>query len=111
MRFLGRKSWAVLFLLATVLGCSKPETKLIGTWTNEKTASSMEFRSDNTGVIHQNTNPKLPADIPFKWSMLDKNEFRVEAFMPGNTEAPAAQGRIEGKDTMVLGEDSFKKTK
>jgi len=111
MRFLSTKSWAVLFLLATLLGCSKPESKLVGTWMNEKTSSNIVFNMDKTGVIHQRTNPQLPPDIPFKWTLLSGGEFKVEVTMPGSPSAPAAQGRLEGKDTMVLGEDSFKKVK
>ena len=111
MRFLSTKSWAVLFLLATLLGCSKPESRLVGSWMNEKTSSSIEFNTDKTGVIHQRTNPQLPPDIPFKWTMLSGGEFKVEVAMPWSANAPAAQGRLEGKDTMTLGEDSFKKMK
>lgn len=111
MRCFCIKNQVVLLVLLSVLGCSKPETKLVGTWTNEKTSSSMEFRSDKTGVIHQRTHTNIPPDIEFKWTMLDGDQFKVEVNMPGAATAQEARGKLEAKDTMVLDNDTFKKTK
>jgi hypothetical protein len=95
--------------LMTMLGCSKPESRLVGTWTNEKTTSSIEFNKDHTGVIYQRTNPNIPPNIPFRWTMLENGQFKVEVGGGGAPNAPAATGRLEGKDTLVLENDTFKK--
>jgi hypothetical protein len=110
MRFMGIKSWVVLLVLVSVFGCSRQESKLVGTWKNVKTSSSITFNKDKTGVINQRTNPHIPADIPFKWAMLKDGAFKVEVVVAGGSSVPAAEGKLSG-DTMVLGEDTFTKAK
>lgn len=104
-------SLATLFCLLSIFACSKPESKLIGTWVNEKTPSSITFNNDHTGVIHQRTQADLPADLVFKWTMLGSDQFRVDVLVSGAAAGPAAQGTIVGNDTMVLQNDTFKKMK
>ncbi len=111
MRTFRFRSWMLFFVLMAVLGCSKPESKLIGTWVNEKTSSSIEFNKDHTGAIFQRTNPNMPPNIPFRWTMLEGNNFRVEVGEPGAANAPVANGMLEGKDTLKLENDTFKKVK
>jgi hypothetical protein len=104
-------SLAILLCLLSVFACSKPESKLVGTWINEKTSSSMEFNSDKTGIIHQRTQIKIPADLPFKWTMLGDKQFRVEVTVPGAPAPATAEGRLEGSDTLVLQNDTFRRMK
>lgn len=111
MKFVKIRIYALLVLLVAVVGCSKPESKLVGAWKNVKTASSIEFNKDHTGVILQRTNPQLPPNITFKWSMVKDNEFVVEVPIEGKTGAPQARGRIEKDDTIVLDNDVFTKVK
>jgi len=103
-------SLAILLCLS-VVACSKPESKLVGTWINEKTSSSMEFNSDKTGVIHQRTQADIPADLAFKWTVLGDKQFRVEVTVPGDPAPATAEGRLEGSDTLVLQNDTFRKMK
>ncbi len=107
----GIASFAVFFLLLSVLSCSKPESKVVGTWINEKTSSSIEFKKDKTGVIHQRTQANIPADLGFKWTMTGDKQFKVEVNMPGAPAPATAEGHLEGSDTLVLQNDTFKKMK
>lgn len=109
--YLRKYGAAGLILLVCLSGCSKPESKLIGKWVNESTASSIEFNKEHTGEIFQRTNPAMPPYIPFKWTMLDDRQFKVEVGAPGNSTAPVAKGRLEGDDTLILENDRFKKAK
>lgn len=102
---------ALLLLLLTVFGCNKPESKLVGTWNNVKTPSSIQFNQDKTGVIFQRTNPQLPQQILFKWAMLKDNDFIVEVLVQGNVSPPQAHGTLKEDDTIVLDNDTFKKVK
>ncbi len=104
-------SLTIMLCLLSFSACSKPESKLVGTWINEKTSSSMEFKSDKTGVIHQKTHADIPADLAFKWTMLGDKQFRVEATVPGSPDLSTAEGRLEGSDTLILQNDTFKKMK
>ena len=110
MKFLNIKTFAVLSLFATLLGCSKPEDKLVGTWQNVKTQSSIQFNKDKTGVIFQRTNPQLPPNITFKWAMVKDNDFMVEVPMQG-TATQKANGALQDNETIVLEGDTFKRTK
>lgn len=111
MRLLKIKNGLLFLLLLSVLGCSKPESRLIGKWINEKTSSVMEFNSDKTGVIHQRTRADIPPDISFNWTMVGKDQFTVQVSLPGAQSPPAARGRLEAKDTFILEDDTFKKMK
>jgi hypothetical protein len=101
----------VILLLMPLLGCSKPESKLVGTWVNERTSSSIEFNSNKTGVIHQRTQANVPSDLAFTWTMLGDKQLRVEVTVPGAPAPATAEGRLEGSDTLVLQNDTFKKMK
>jgi hypothetical protein len=101
----------LFLLLINIPSCSKPESKLVGTWINEKTSSSIEFNKDKTGVIFQRTNPHLPPNIPFRWEMLKDGEFKVETGAPDHPEGPSAKVTLVGKDTIVIDNDTFKKVK
>jgi hypothetical protein len=111
MRLFSIKSLALLLLLIPLVGCSKPESKMVGKWANEKTSSSIEFNSNKTGVIHQRTQAGLPSDLAFTWTMLDDKQFKVEVIVPGAPSAPTALGKLEGSDTLVLENDTFRKMK
>lgn len=111
MKFFHRSGFIVVMAFFLVAGCSKPESKLIGAWSNTKTESRIEFNKDHTGAIYQRTNPNIPPNIPFRWTMLGDSQFKVEVGVPGATNAPAANGRLEGKDMMILENDTFKKVK
>jgi hypothetical protein len=111
MRFFRNTSWLPFLVLMLVLGCSRPESRLVGKWMNEKTSSTIEFNKDKTGAIYQRNSPNLPPNIPFKWTMLKDDEFQVEVGAPGSTNAPAAHGRLTTKDTLLLENDTFKKMK
>lgn len=116
MKFNCRKNWAALLLvLLFVPGCSKPESKpeskLVGKWVNEKTMNSIEFTKEHTGAISQHTNSTVPHDIQFTWTMLDDHQFKVEIGAPGNAGAPVGKGRLEGDDTLILENDTFTKAK
>jgi hypothetical protein len=87
------------------------ESGAISTWTNEKTSSSIEFKRDKNGVIHQRTQANLPADNEFKWAMQGDKQFKVEVIMPGASSPATAEGRLEGSNTLVLQNDTFKKMK
>jgi hypothetical protein len=104
-------SLTIMLCLVSVFACSKPESKLVGTWINEKTSSSMEFKSDKTGIIHQKTQVNIPADLAFKWTMLGDKQFRVEVTVPASPDPATAEGSLEGSDTLVLQNDTFKKMK
>jgi hypothetical protein len=104
-------SLAVLLCLLAVIACSKPESKLVGNWINEKTSSTMEFKSDKTGVIHQKTQADISADLAFKWTMSGDKKFRVEVTLPGAQAPATAEGHLEGSDTLVLQNDTFRKMK
>lgn len=104
-------SLAVLLCLLFLMSCRKPEPTVVGKWLNEKTSSTMEFNSDKTGVIHQKTQANIPADLAFKWTMLGNRQFRVEVTVPGAQAPVAAEGRLEGSDTLVLQNDTFRKMK
>jgi hypothetical protein len=103
-------SFAILFLLLSALSCSKPESKVVGTWVNEKTSSSIEFKGDKTGNIHQRTQANIPIDLEFKWTMLG-DKLKVEVNVPGAPAPSTAEGHLEGSDTLVLQNDTFKKRK
>ncbi len=112
MRSLSLKSWLFIILLIPILACSKTEPGVVGKWKNEKTSSSIEFFSNKTGVIHQTTHADLASDLAFKWTMLNANKFEIVVNIPGSPNAePRAVGKLEGNDTLVLQEDTFKKMK
>jgi hypothetical protein len=105
----GIAGFVMLLLLLSVLACSKPESRVIGTWVNEKTSSSIEFKNDKTGVIHQKTQANIPPDLEFKWAMLGNKQFKVEVNMPGASAPATSEGHLEGSDTLVIRSDTFKK--
>lgn len=111
MKFLRIRSWLLLSLLLPVLGCSKPESSLVGKWASEKTATVMEFNSDKTGVIHPRSGTNLPPSIDFKWTMEGADQFRVEMTLPGAAAAPTGVGRLVEKDSMIFEDDPFRKMK
>jgi hypothetical protein len=101
---------APVLLLAMLLlftGCSR--SKLAGTWTNPKTGSTMEFKSDKTGVIHQKSQGALPAGLNFTWKMVNQQEFSVSVTVPGYAEPVQGRGKLDG-NTLVLENDTFTRT-
>ena len=112
MRILSFKSWLLIILLIPIIACSKTEPGVVGKWKNEKTSSSIEFYSNKTGVIHQTTHADMPRDLEFRWTMLNADQFEIVVNIPGSPNAePRAVGKLEGNDTLVLQEDTFKKMK
>ena len=111
MKFSGAKGWAaILLVLLFVSGCSKPEDKLVGRWLNDKTSNGIEFEKNHSGAIFQRTDPSMPPNIPFKWTMIDDHQFKVDVGAPGTANAPTAKGRVEG-DTLTLENDKFTRVK
>ncbi len=105
-------SWLLIILLVPILACSKTELGVVGKWKNEKTPSSIEFYSNKTGVIHQTTHAGMARDLEFRWTMLNANQFEIVVIIPGSSSAESrAVGKLEGNDTLVLQEDTFKKMK
>lgn len=74
-------SLAIAVLLLAVLGCSRPESKLVGKWQNENLPETLEFLANKTGVFEERTRPPLP----FKWSMED-NRVRLDIIIGGTTQ-------------------------
>ena len=109
MRFGNIKICAVFFSILAAAGCNRQDSKLVGTWQNVKTPSSIQFDKENKGVIYQRTNPGLPPNIAFKWTMLKENGFIVEVPVEGSAGAPQAHGKIGDDDTIVIENDTFKK--
>lgn len=105
-----RKSMVLSSLLFVVgaFGCQKPESKLVGTWNNVKTPSSIQFNADKTGQILQKTNPNLPPQIPFQWAMVKGNDFQVQVSVQG-MKGPEAHGTLKEDGTIVIDADTFKK--
>lgn len=100
------KTLAMLLSLFAFIGCSKPESKIIGTWNNVQTQSSIQFNKDKSGVILQKTHPQLPPQIAFKWSMVKDADFLVQV-----PNGPEARGTLKDDDTIVLDNDTFKRAK
>ena len=73
---------AIVMLIA--IGCSKPETKLIGNWkSSEIKGFSAEFNKDHTGTTytpipgHAGTPSTETAKTPFKWTILDNGTIKI----------------------------------
>ena len=116
MRFLIRNqgfiSWLLIILLIPILACSKTGSGIVGKWKNENSPSSIEFYSNKTGVIHQTTHAGMARDLTFRWTMLNAQQFEIVVNIPGSSKAETrAVGKLEGNDTLVLQEDTFKKMK
>ena len=105
------KIMVVILFLMPLLGCSKSETKLVGTWINENTSSSIEFNGNKTGIIHQRSQANVPTDLTFTWTMLKDDQFQIQVNLPGSSTMPTALGRLEGNDTLILEKDTFKRKK
>jgi len=91
-----------LFFLAA-LGCSKPETNLIGTWGGK--TGSFEFKENKTGLMSPKDNPAVK--IPFRWSIQGEDVVAMIFPHPVNK---TIFGKLE-TDSLVVEEDSFKKQK
>lgn len=109
MRFVNARCWALCLLLISVVGCSKPESKLVGKWRSDKTSTTMEFNDNKTGVIHPSPRANLPPNLTFRWTLLNDDLFKVEVNVPGSSSPPAGVGKLESGDTFVLEDDTFKK--
>jgi hypothetical protein len=86
-----------IFMLL-MIGCSKPETKLVGKWKSQALQGFVaEFNKDNTGttstVVQGHGGTTAPAmKVPFKWTIskdgkIKINEDKTEYFgaLVGNT--------------------------
>lgn len=105
------KVCACVVLLGLMAACSKPESKLIGTWKSAKTASTMEFKQDKTGVLNPAPGANLPSVIPFTWTVQEDGQFTIE-IRPAGAPAPSSgRGKVEKDGTLVLEGDSFQKMK
>lgn len=111
MNFFNVTCGVVFLLLLSIMGCSKPESKLVGKWKSDKTSTIMEFKNNKTGVIHPSPRSNLPPDIEFKWTILNDDLFKVEMSVPGASTPPAGLGKLETNDSLVLEDDTFKKIK
>ena len=91
---------SLLFIFMLVMiGCSKPETKLIGRWKSPTVQGFVaEFNKDNTGTTatvlqgHAGTTAPEMNKVPFKWTISKEgkikiNEDKTEFFgtLAGNT--------------------------
>jgi len=103
--------FATVVLLVVMAACSKPESMLIGTWKSAKTASTMEFKQDKTGVLNPKSGESLPPVIPFTWSMQEDGQFTIEIRPAGAPTPSTGRGKVEKNGTLVLEGDSFQKMK
>lgn len=103
--------FACVFLLGLMAACSKPESKLIGTWKSTKTASTMEFKQDKTGVVSLKSDGSLPPVIPFTWTVQDDGQFAIVIRPAGAPTPSTGRGKVEKDGTMVLEGDTFQKMK
>jgi hypothetical protein len=104
------KGCGIFLVMVSVLGCSKPESKIVGKWKSE--TEVIEFRSNKTGVVHLGTQRNnLPSDVEFRWSMIKGKQFKVEMIVPGAVTPPTGRGKLESNDTLVFEDDVLKRMK
>jgi len=72
-----------IFMLIAI-GCSKPETKLIGNWKSTQIKGfSAEFNKDHTGTTytpipgHAGTASTETAKTPFKWTVSNNGTIKI----------------------------------
>lgn len=105
------KVFMCVVLLGLIAACSKPESKLIGTWKSAKTASTIEFKQDKTGVISLKSGENLPPVIPFTWTVQEDGQFAIEIRPAGAPTPSTGRGKVEKDGTLVLEGDMFQKMK
>ncbi len=98
---------SILVIMLLLAGCSK--SRLVGSWTNTRTGSKMEFNDNKTGIIHQRSQSTLPIDLHFTWKMINKQEFTVSVAVPGYPDPVPGRGKLDG-NTLVLENDTFTRT-
>lgn len=111
MRPLIGKKVGTFILMLSLCACSSPESKLVGRWVSDKTATVMEFSDNKTGIIHLRGGENLPPDVPFTWTMQDSSKFTVMMVLPGLSSPRSGKGALTGNDALVLEDDPFKKVK
>ena len=74
----------LLIFMLTTIGCSKPEEKLAGIWTNaEVKGFTAEFNKDHTGVTstpipgHGGSASTQSAKTPFKWTFSKDGKIKI----------------------------------
>jgi hypothetical protein len=94
----------LLFCCLSMAGCSKPESVLVGKWVGS--TGSFEFFKDKTGIVSP---PKgradLPANVPFKWSVVGSDEVRMYLAIG---EGKTVLGKL-GKNALIIEDDKFVK--
>lgn len=96
---------AAVLLMMLALGCSK-KADLVGIWQNTSVQESIEFRSDNSGIIQGKQMPPLI----FTWKETAKNSYNLEVDFQGQKRGLKA---LVQDGTMVLegeqGKESYRK--
>lgn len=99
--FYAGKMAIVAFLF--ILGCTRSETTLTGTWTNVQTPETVEFKSDQTGLFVVKDKPSLP----FRWSLVDNGRVKMDINYLGTVKT--LYGKIDN-GTIVMESDGVKAT-
>ncbi|ACH38148.1 lipoprotein, putative [Citrifermentans bemidjiense Bem] len=94
----------VLVSLATVISCSKPESRLIGKWVGK--SGSFQFNENKTGVMNPPAGVNLPHDIRFSWALRGDDSIQLSIQPPV---AKNVLARFEGKKVLVIEDDKFVK--
>jgi len=86
-------------------GCDKPEATMVGKWVGK--TGSFEFFKDKTGVVTPAPGQaNLPANVPFKWSVVGSDEVRM--YFPIG-EGKTVLGKLESKKALIIEDDKFVK--
>jgi len=99
----------LLLFTSAISACAKPESTITGRWRSEKTATEMEFKTNNTGIIHLKSNGNLPAEVPFKWEMTGNENFKIQMSLPGSSTVRSGNGVLHDNQKMTLEDDPFTK--
>ena len=70
-----------IFMLIAI-GCSKPETKLVGNWKSTQiNGFTAEFKQDHTGTtftpVPGHAGQTSTQNIPFKWTISDDGKIKI----------------------------------
>ncbi|WP_026842238.1 hypothetical protein [Citrifermentans bremense] len=94
----------VFVSLATVISCSKPESRLLGKWVGK--SGSFQFNENKTGIMNPPAGVNLPHDIRFVWALRDDDSIQLSIQPPVGKNVLA---RFQGKKVLVIEDDKFVK--
>jgi hypothetical protein len=92
----------LIFLIGVMMGCSKPESKFIGTWTGK--TGSFHFAKDNTGLINPPDGVNLPKNVQFKWSLQENDTVRIDV---GPPVLKTFFGKLITNNDLIIEDDKF----